>query len=196
MFCFQRDAYEPVPGCIGGETDRTKTDYCTYIAPVMAPVEPPTANNFRIKMYWDDYYWQEEDFDRGWCMQCKNGCQEGEVMFLHYCAWDSARFEFVDVNVNQIQIRVVAGVDDTTSPLCLQRSGDATSLELCNVADPLQHWEATMGGFDEEFFEFSQFYNGEDYCVTTHHHPKYGEIIEMFTCDVARFDTTSYWTKF
>jgi hypothetical protein len=190
MFCFQRDPYEPVPGCIGGDKDRTTTDYCTYSAPVVAPVQPPTADDFRIKMYWDNYYWQEESFDRVWCMQCKNGCQEGEILFLHYCAWDSARFDFVDAPSNQVQIRVV----DTN--LCLERSGNATSLKVCNLDNPLQHWKSPTGGFGGAIFEFIQTYDGEDYCVTQHHHPKYGEIIEMYTCNEARFDTTSYWMKY
>ena len=193
MFCFQRDPYESVPGCSGGENDGTKTDYCTYIPPVVAPVEPPTTDNFRIKMFWNDYYWQEEKFDRVWCMQCKDGCEQGELMFLHYCAWDSARFDFLEImdTDHVIQISVV----DTD--LCLERSGTSTSLEICNSDEPLQYWKTTEGSFDGDyFFEFIQYIDDEEYCVTTHHHPKYGEVIELFPCNVARYDTTSYWTKY
>jgi hypothetical protein len=79
--CFAFSAIPTNPsGCIGGDKDRTTTDYCTYSAPVVAPVQPPTADDFRLKMYWDNYYWQES-FDRVWCIQCKNGCQEDETCF-------------------------------------------------------------------------------------------------------------------
>jgi hypothetical protein len=64
MYCYQRNSqYEPIPGCLGGEFDRTLTDYCTFvplstdgtsppipaptsapvIAPTPAPVIPPTS---------------------------------------------------------------------------------------------------------------------------------------------------------
>eukprot|EP00980_Cylindrotheca_fusiformis_P025931 scaffold14920_cov63-Cylindrotheca_fusiformis.AAC.4 len=30
MVCFQRDSNEPVPGCVGGESDNSRTDYCVF----------------------------------------------------------------------------------------------------------------------------------------------------------------------
>jgi hypothetical protein len=102
--------------------------------------------------------------------------RRGDVPTLlsDYCAWDSERFDFVEISADQVQIQVV----DTD--LYLERVGSATSLEICDSGESLQHWKATEGSFDGDFFEFSQNYDGEDYCVcvTTHHHPKYGEIIE------------------
>ena len=44
LFCFQRGSYQEVPGCDGGDTDGSKTDYCTdQQAPTAAPylLEPP-----------------------------------------------------------------------------------------------------------------------------------------------------------
>eukprot|EP00980_Cylindrotheca_fusiformis_P000757 scaffold175_cov153-Cylindrotheca_fusiformis.AAC.9 len=38
LYCFQRDAYEPVPGCLGGSNDRSRTDYCI---PAAANTRPP-----------------------------------------------------------------------------------------------------------------------------------------------------------
>ena len=37
LICYQRDSFQAVPGCIGGEGDSSKTDYCTY-----APGGSPT----------------------------------------------------------------------------------------------------------------------------------------------------------
>ena len=67
------------------------------------------------------------------------------------------------------------------------------SLRLDNL---LQHWKSPTGGFGGAIFELIQTYDGEDYCVTKHHHPKYGEIIKMYPCYEAHFDTTSYWMKY
>ncbi len=30
LYCFQRSQYQAVPGCSGGETDSSRTDYCVY----------------------------------------------------------------------------------------------------------------------------------------------------------------------
>ncbi len=56
LVCFQRDAYEAVPGCIGGETDTSRTDYCTVSASVPTklptsptPTPPPTSNSQPMK---------------------------------------------------------------------------------------------------------------------------------------------------
>eukprot|EP00980_Cylindrotheca_fusiformis_P000755 scaffold175_cov153-Cylindrotheca_fusiformis.AAC.7 len=40
LYCFQRDAYEPVPGCLGGSNDPTISDYCI---PAGANTRPPLA---------------------------------------------------------------------------------------------------------------------------------------------------------
>lgn len=49
LICHQRDAFESVPGCIGGESDSTLTDYCVfdpygpgYTVPTVQPTGAPT----------------------------------------------------------------------------------------------------------------------------------------------------------
>jgi hypothetical protein len=37
LYCFLRVANTAVPGCIGGEEDHSRTDYCTYIIPTTQP---------------------------------------------------------------------------------------------------------------------------------------------------------------
>eukprot|EP00980_Cylindrotheca_fusiformis_P002671 scaffold624_cov150-Cylindrotheca_fusiformis.AAC.4 len=46
LYCFQRDAYESVPGCSGGSSDRSKVDYCIprNSAPTPAPAPTPTSS--------------------------------------------------------------------------------------------------------------------------------------------------------
>nr|CAA67702.1 alpha 2 frustulin [Cylindrotheca fusiformis] len=43
LICFQRDANESVPGCSGGSSDRSRTDYCIKENPSTPPPTPPPA---------------------------------------------------------------------------------------------------------------------------------------------------------
>jgi hypothetical protein len=48
LYCFQRSHYEAVPGCAGGESDVSRTDYCAPIiispSPAPEPSESPTSS--------------------------------------------------------------------------------------------------------------------------------------------------------
>lgn len=191
LFCYHRDGNEPVPGCLGGENDTSRTDYCTAIVPVPAPVNPPTMDDFCLKMHWElGYFWQEENFVSEWCIGCSNGvCREGETLFLQECTSDAARFVFLDVEADEIQIQAVG------TNLCLERFRLVTTLEYCDPANVQQHWTALKGSFTGGPFEITQNFNNEDYCLTTHHHPKYGEAVEFYKCSVARKDDTSLWNR-
>ena len=41
LYCVQRGAYEPVPGCLGGESDESNTDYCARKPPASPTLPPP-----------------------------------------------------------------------------------------------------------------------------------------------------------
>jgi hypothetical protein len=199
LFCYQRDENGPVPGCPLAEFDTSRTDYCTFIppaaAPVVAPVQPPTADSFRLKLHWEEgYMWQAENFERKWCMRCIQECQKGDKLFLHECAGDSVYFDFLENGDHETQMIQVGGTS-----LCLERFQSAIALETCNSTDGFQQWTSTYGNNSSstsERFDISQTYHGEDYCMTTHHHPKCGEEVELHKCSVARRDTTSFWNKF
>jgi hypothetical protein len=140
-------------------------------------------------MHWQvGYYWQGENFEREWCIGCNGQCREGETLFLQECAWDAARFDFLDLETDEIQIQAVG------TSLCLERYHNDTTLELCNSTNVQQRWTAIDGTFRDRF-EIAQNYNDEDYCLTTHHHPKYGEEVELYKCSVSRRDNTSLWNR-
>eukprot|EP00980_Cylindrotheca_fusiformis_P003049 scaffold713_cov131-Cylindrotheca_fusiformis.AAC.7 len=42
LVCFQRDEKESVPGCLGGFSDHSRTDYCVRANPTPHPTPPPT----------------------------------------------------------------------------------------------------------------------------------------------------------
>ncbi|CAJ1937011.1 unnamed protein product [Cylindrotheca closterium] len=43
MICFQRNSFEPVPQCFGGENDESQTDYCVPPEPTANPSTSPTG---------------------------------------------------------------------------------------------------------------------------------------------------------
>lgn len=277
LVCFQRNGSESVPGCIGGENDRTPTDYCTdpkYIASYNTPQlptlnflgrnpspsnyplqecegdcdidsdcaaglvcfqrtpensgsvpgcagtdnsaadycvkssfsnqnsqpSPPapaattrnkatTIENFGLKMYWEShYFWQEENFDRRWCMECWDGqCDYGDKTYIHTCDHAySQKYDFISVNDKDFMIRLHGTL------LCFERISRDIFLYDCDFTNHRQFWVAD---FQQEKFEIKPFGLGT-HCVTQRHHPKFYEEVEIEPCHVARSSHTSYWTKF
>jgi hypothetical protein len=154
---------------------------------------------FRLKLYWQQgYYWQEETFERKWCMRCINNlhCREGESLFLGDCAfWQkSAYFDFIYHGNNIVTIEVMS--ENNSGVLCLERGGGSSrqvTLRQCEPNNSKQKWKASQGSFTGDSFEVSQTIHGVEYCLTNHHHPKYGERLELYTCAEARADDTSFW---
>ena len=162
------------------------------VLPSAAPTQLPTAENFCLQMYWQvGYLWQGETFEREWCIGCAGKCRRGDTLFLQECGWDVVRFEFVYLNSDQVQIKV----GGTDPDLCLERSDNEITLQICDSSKVRQRWTASKGSFTGNRFEMSQSFDGSTFCLTTHHHPKFGEEIELYNCRVARKDTTSLWKK-
>lgn len=206
LYCFQRMNFEAVPGCPGSELDASRTDYCTNTAasPPFAVAPPPTEDSFRLRLYWNSsYWWQESNVEIEWCMSCPRRpqlgvlCGEGDILFLHYCSADSVYFNFVLDTDTTSDSEWLMQVVDTN--LCLERDGSSAVLSFCNSANPHQKWIALDGNVtQEEPFEIGQRPNhfGWDLCLTTHHHPKLGEEVELFPCSTARGDNSSLWDMF
>lgn len=200
------------------DSGRPNDDNGEYIKP------PKDSNAVRLKLYWQPgYYWQEETFERKWCMRCENNldCQVGEKPFLGDCAEDwykTAYFNLISYGDHEfVQIQVISADEKkrtdrqrrkrngfSSSDLCLERSrGRHVTLEQCHTdGKEEQLWRAPQGSFrniqrSNNRFELSQsLFGGMDYCLTNHHHPKYGETLEMYTCDEARRDQTSFWNTY
>jgi hypothetical protein len=116
--------------------------------------------DFGLKMYWEPHYmWQEETFDRRWCMECRNGeCDYGDKTYIHTCERAiSQRYDFISANDNRRQL-----------------------------------WE---GDFRRDKFEIKPSGLGS-HCVTQRHHPKFYEELEIEHCHLARSSHTSYWTRY
>lgn len=209
LICWNRMSFEATPGCPGTEMDGSRTDYCTD-ATLSAedPARPGTEDDFRLKLYWNEtYFWQESHEEIEWCMACPsspNGndedtshhCQPGDALFLQYCSSTNSvvYFDFVPLPEESVLIQVV------NSTLCLEREGSSEiTVAHCNTNNPLQQWtNHTSQTVENESasFELSPASDVGGLCVTTHHHPKHGEEVELYSCDLARRDNTSLWVTF
>jgi hypothetical protein len=190
LYCHIRDRYEPSPGCLNAELDGSRTDFCAYLED-RPPVPSPTPDFFRMKLYWQEGYdWQEESFEREFCMKCKNGCFEGNRLYITECSSYSSFFDYVNVGSSDEVLIEVSGKD-----VCLERANQVVSLAICNETLPTQRWFAKDGSFEGDKVEISQ-HGFENYCLTQHHHPKHGEEIYMDLCARAIRDYTEFWNKY
>lgn len=219
LYCYQRMPYDAVPGCPGTELDGSRTDYCTDVDPPSSyPVPAPHEDFFRLKLCWDSsYMWQGSKKEVEYCMSCpsrparrghangsvtwqdsQESCQDGDSLHIEFCSTESVYFDFIiledgstDVTNEDIFMVQIIGTN-----LCLKREETDVVLERCDDSSESQRWNSPIGDVREGgCFEIGQ-QAPHDLCVTTHHHPKYGEQIELYPCTVARKDTTSLWTIF
>jgi len=215
LVCIQRHENDgPVPGCWG--QDNSSADYCvrssllhkserTKFTPsspsnpsrspgsttaLSQPEKTPEAiENFGLKMYWEPHYlWQEENFDRRWCMECWDGkCDYGDKTHIHTCERAySQRYDFISVNKNDSMIRLHG------TNLCFERISMDIFLYDCDVKNRRQLWVADFG---RDKFEIKPF-GLSSHCVTQRHHPKFYEEVEIEPCEMARSSHTSYWTRY
>jgi hypothetical protein len=170
-------------------------------APVPSPAVRPgapssiTSETFILKLYWEEgYYWQEESFERRWCIQCRNGCKVGKSTKIVNCDNDGGRglpnrFRFLPQTSKQVQIQEVS------SGLCMQLAPKRQiTLAVCQASASTQRFFARVGELTfGSKFELSPV-NRPTFCVTQRHHPKDSEIIELEPCDtVAERSDTSFW---
>lgn len=167
----------------------------------MRPTPRPTfgpGQSFKVRMYWNNYYWQEENFERPWCVSydyprsyCwydstnRRSCKSDE-MYIDRCGEDrfKQQFELVEFGNGEALIKV-AGEDR-----CWTRRNNLVKLEACDYfgGNDRQNFQAQNGDFNSKRFELR---NGG--CVTTHHQPKEREVVQVDDCNAARSATANFW---
>ena len=189
MKCYQRNGeMTSVPGCMGSGTQGT--DYC------IDPMDDPSDYNkdtFRLKLFWrEGYYWQEERFERKWCMRCEgNVCDRNDKIRVYTCDDTNTKFRFINQSGGETQIQI-----DGTN-LCLEADAgfeEWTRIQDCDDSKASQRFKPGEGDFNGDRFELVPVVM--DGCLTQRHHPKSGEAIYTETCETARRDTTSFWNKY
>lgn len=217
LICHQRNGYDPVPGCDGGLNESSTADFCVWdgIGDPPGPEPTPPNGTFRLKLYWEEgYTWQNETFEREWCMmynfdgypgigfdRCWRArdaikCDPNQV-FIAKCVTGEPRqwFTFIDLGnssgVDEILIQTGDG------ERCFERYERDIWLEECDEENSLQRWYALNESFDGPRFEISQL-GFETQLITNDHHPKSGEIVEMHHAEASRANDSqsSFWNKY
>lgn len=116
-----------------------------------------------------------------------------DQVHLSKCRNDSRqRFLFEELSGGEVLIKLGNGKNQ-----CLQRYRREIFVRSCDANNTMQRWFALNGDFGGSKFEISQ----KDFnlqCVTSAHHPKAGEVVELHSCRASRAadSETSYWNVY
>jgi hypothetical protein len=219
LICFQRGPGMAVPGCKG--IDMNPYDYCIDTPSTTGTANATSSSNTAsvaasnatssnskaslnatgtskgvgLKIYWQKgYYWQEETFERKWCMRCDSSnqsCAPGRKVFLTNCDTDMiTKWELKYVTSKAFQIKIAAADLCLTVPIDTQNK---LTVETCDATNNHQLYFAQNGQAKwGNRFEINPVWapNG---CVGNTHHPKYGEALYLWDCQISRWSTTSLW---
>jgi len=167
-------------------------------------------------MYWEPYYfWQDEPFERRWCLECMTceqltnsdegaGCYERDYgsatcypddqLWIQSC--NGVERPSGNAIFNVITTETGDSIKVKGTNLCLTRVKPRfINLQTCSDNNPRQLWAQTLSmdqPFDLRPADATEF-GDEPFCVTQHHHPKQYEIITMKTCRVAHKWNTGLW---
>ncbi|GAX29568.1 hypothetical protein FisN_24Lh020 [Fistulifera solaris] len=211
--CHQRNRGQEAPGCtLNRSLMNSDNDFCvrndssnggdgggngetpTPPAPVASPVRsPPSGGSFALKLYWEPGYdWQNEPFERKWCMSCRGRCSAGGEIAIFDCDDSPTQWEFVSHGPNEVQIKVA------NRNICVEEfPGNDLELADCDSSNQKQRFVAFGGSFNDRRFEISP-KQRQGWCMTQRHHPKNNESVNVEPCVTARRDgsNTSYWNKY
>lgn len=210
LICNQRDRGDPIPAGCSGNVNGQK-DFCIDPHNLHREVDPdtlPYTPKFRLKLYWQEgYMWQDESFERKWCVMRDYRGQPGtgkcwygldslscnpEHTYTAKCNNDERQeWQFEYVNDSEAIIKVPG------ENRCMMRQGIEIVLRPCNSANHLQRFFAIRGGLEDYRFELSQ-KTATRFCLNQAHHPKPGEVIAMYPCARTRSPDhmTSWWEKY
>ena len=146
---------------------------------------------FRVKMYWQEgYCWQEEWEEREWCLECQGAseCRDGDYLWIKECD-DDPQQKFIYESVSGTgggRLKPHERQD-----LCWERTRDnARQLKPCS-SDANQIIKGIK--YDGPFEMVPYGAARENDCLTQSHHPKNEEIVRGELCEIARNDKTSEW---
>ena len=166
-------------------------------SPKALPIKRSNENGFRLKMYWEEgYYWQENTSERWWCMACQSGnCVSNSKIELRNCKVKSdldAIFVANPFGANGHQFRVA------NTNLCLQKMGRGRAIKLKKCMKPKKkhvHLQLFKGFKPGEKFDLRPS-SYLDRCLSQHHHPKANEIVYAESCSKAHRPDTGYWVTY
>lgn len=142
--------------------------------------------NFQLKMYWEEgYCWQEEWDEREWCLECEgSSCGEDDHLWLQKCDDDEDEqrftYEIVDATTQAVKIKPLDRQDLCWTRVAvnehqLQPCGDGFKDEITGLDKQVLIGLTESGSFELHPNGFANEINGlvnETRCMCNHHHPK------------------------
>jgi hypothetical protein len=141
-----------------------------------------------VLFYRTGYFWQEEDFERRWCLECDgSSCGIDATLHIQECDENESKQRFVYEAVPGTGGGRLKPYDN--QDLCWQRTGpNEHTLQDCGTS-----CRQIIKGI-QYIGRFEMHPNGRpDDCLEQHHHPKADEVVRASDCESSRRDTTSYW---
>ncbi|CAJ1947361.1 unnamed protein product [Cylindrotheca closterium] len=191
--------------------------------PTRPPITPPPpadlADAFKIRLYWNEsYFWQEENVERFWCMECvkcaeygnldgfdhgcvshqtgdETRCAAGDSMWVRECEGRGNRFNIQGSEENGFMVRIAR------TDLCIERIKEQHQLLFVQHCDRGSPWQRFLPWNDYHKFQLKPIgYKGrpevESECVSQLHHPKSGELLALHNCALSREYETLFWEKY
>lgn len=115
------------------------------------PIRMTFGAKAKLQLYWQPRaWWQEENYDRRWCMRCRKGCLPGNGLMIVHCDQIPGPsiqvpnlWEFEAAGNNAFLVKVDG--DNT----CLSRVDRWTlQMDTCDSGNRAQQWLATDGSFE------------------------------------------------
>jgi len=119
------------------------------------PIRMTFGDKFKLHLYWDHgVWWQEENFDRRWCLRCRRGCYPGNGLMIVHCDQNQSGEQIPNLwsfdstsSANAYMIKVDGGNACLSRLALMPLSQQNLELQSCDENDSKQHWVATSGSF-------------------------------------------------
>jgi hypothetical protein len=162
---------------------------------------------FRLKMFWEQgYFWQEETFERRWCLECTScpelnfndnsnfctsvgQCEVGDQLWVTNCDGGGGTEFSVLPAGEYTQIHIAN--DTLSDSLCLEHIRNRYMVvTICNATDSAQLFLPFNNDTAFPITPLDYSTGDHDYCATQQHHPKSHEIVGLKNCtDAYKYDT-------
>lgn len=174
-------------------------------------------------MFWKPgYYWQEETFERRWCMECTqcavlnfddtgaecsavDACAAGDQLWVRDCDGSDGGRGGDTFSVTAAaggaastfhQIRIAAGsAVAAATNLCLERVAKKyVTVQTCNATSAAQLWTPISATAPFVIVPAEESADAYPFCMTQTHHPKDYETVGLK--NITRAKTTRYWVTY
>jgi len=167
--------------------------------PRPTPMPNSASGRFKLRLYWhSSYYWQETRKQTYWCLKCRNGCTEGNIIEIDDCRYSGHYFQYYEGDqtyrpASDPSLCVTEnGFERESSPLKLKKCDGGIKQQWLNKQDN------NRGGFNFDKQRPWQINPAgkTNICVTQLHHPKAHENVFIRACWKPIKNDTYLWVTY